>query len=122
MFVRDAKEEHRYDSATVVVQVDDLNDNEPILASASCQSISVLENTRYDALHRFIAYDNDTGVNGLVTFSIQGPFSSTSPSHPLTHSMLLFQAVMKRANFPSTHLPAFSRVNRSTEKLNPPTT
>lgn len=72
MFVRDAKEEHRYDSATVIVQVADANDNEPVLASASCQSVAVFENIRYDALHRFVAFDNDTDINGLITFSIEG--------------------------------------------------
>lgn len=71
VFVRDMKEGHRYDSASVIVQVDDVNDNEPVLAKASCQSVSVSENARFDVLHRFIAFDNDTDVNGLITFSIE---------------------------------------------------
>jgi hypothetical protein len=81
VFVRDAKEEHRYDSASVNVHVGDLNDNAPVLAIASCQSVSVSENVRYDTLHRFIAFDNDTDINGLVTFSIQGRFGAARRKH-----------------------------------------
>ena len=62
----------KYDAATVIVTVVDVNDHEPILTKPVCAALSVPENVQITKLHTLIANDGDDGHNGLVTYEIIG--------------------------------------------------
>ena len=70
--VRDQAEPSSYDTATVLVTVEDENDHAPSFPH-SCYPLAVPENTDLSNIHRFVAVDSDSGANGLVSYSLAGP-------------------------------------------------
>uniref|UniRef100_A0A183IV92 MSP domain-containing protein n=1 Tax=Soboliphyme baturini TaxID=241478 RepID=A0A183IV92_9BILA len=62
-----------YDSAVVVVNVADINDNAPILIRQLCDPVvEIRENIRVPVIKRVIAVDPDQGENGKIFYSIAG--------------------------------------------------
>lgn len=74
VYVRDSPYSARYDAATVIVSVEDVNDNAPIIGEATCREQSVPENQPFDVFHTIIASDKDTGFNGRLSFAIVGMY------------------------------------------------
>ncbi|CAI9725797.1 protein dachsous-like [Octopus vulgaris] len=59
----------RYDTATVMITVTDVNDHNPMFKLPSYH-IVLSENQRYDVIRTFVAYDSDQDMNGKVTYRI----------------------------------------------------
>ena len=62
------------DTAIVNVNVADLNDNDPEFGD-SCRDINIPENSEQEYIHTLIAYDQDEGNNGKLTYKFARPSS-----------------------------------------------
>ncbi len=62
----------KYDAATIIVNIVDVNDHEPELTKPVCLPLNVPENVPITNLHTLIANDGDHGDNGLVSYAIIG--------------------------------------------------
>ena len=62
-----------YNSATVTIIVDDVNDNTPYFGDI--QQANVTNASIPDPFYRVAAFDDDTGVNGEIIFTHAGPDS-----------------------------------------------
>lgn len=71
VYVRDGSVSSQYDTATVHVQVLDVNDHAPEFGE-SCYPLRVPENTDLSVIHTVVATDADSGANGEITYSITG--------------------------------------------------
>ncbi|XP_071500853.1 protein dachsous-like [Diadema antillarum] len=71
VYVMDGAFPTRYDMATVLVFVMDVNDNNPTFATQSFE-ISLPENQPPGIIHNMVAVDNDEGLNGDLIYSIAG--------------------------------------------------
>lgn len=72
VYVRDSASPARYDATSVIVVVDDVNDNAPLFSNATCFPLSIPENKRFKSLHSLIASDKDAKLNGQIFYSIAG--------------------------------------------------
>lgn len=71
VYVHDGAFPARYDTATVIVGLTDINDNSPVFYD-SCYPLFVPENSDLAVIHTVVAEDLDVGSNGDVTYSISG--------------------------------------------------
>lgn len=62
----------RFDSAVIMVNVVDVNDNVPLFLSGSCYPLYVPENMESSVIHTVVAIDRDVGNNGKIVYSITG--------------------------------------------------
>lgn len=62
-----------YDTTTIIITIQDLNDNAPTFRSP-VYHLEVPENAHVAVVHTVMATDADTGSNGEVTYSIVGKF------------------------------------------------
>jgi len=60
-----------YDSATVILNVLDINDNSPVFHELF-YSLEISENSNMAVIHTIEAIDKDSGDNGRITYSIKG--------------------------------------------------
>lgn len=75
MYVRNEATPPWYDTATVLVNVLDTNDNPPVFQSTS-YDLQVPENAPMDVVHTVRASDADIGSNEIVSYFIVGWFTS----------------------------------------------
>uniref|UniRef100_T1ING2 Cadherin domain-containing protein n=1 Tax=Strigamia maritima TaxID=126957 RepID=T1ING2_STRMM len=69
VYVRDGSLPTQYDTATVLVDLIDINDNYPEFHD-SCYPLSVPENSELSVIHNVVAMDRDAGLNGDVSYTI----------------------------------------------------
>lgn len=60
-----------YDTATVVVNVLDVNDNSPVFKDITYH-VDLPENGENQVIHSVLATDRDSGPNGQISYSIIG--------------------------------------------------
>ncbi|XP_014247424.1 protein dachsous [Cimex lectularius] len=65
-----ATEGQHYSTSSVYVAVTDVNDHAPKFPA--CYSLAVPENSDFGAIHRLQAYDEDSGPNSEITYTIIG--------------------------------------------------
>ena len=58
------------DTAIVNVNIADVNDNNPVFG-ASCRDLNIPENSAKGYIHTLIAYDQDSGRNGQVRYTLR---------------------------------------------------
>ncbi|KYB28093.1 Protein dachsous-like Protein [Tribolium castaneum] len=61
-----------FDVATITIEVTDVNDNAPEFKINSCYRLYVPENNDIAVIHTVVAKDLDVGLNGEITYSING--------------------------------------------------
>ncbi|CAL4103549.1 unnamed protein product [Meganyctiphanes norvegica] len=71
VYVKDGSFPAQYDTASVQVSLNDVNDHAPEFRD-SCYPLHVPENTDLAQIHTVLATDRDAGNNGQVTYSITG--------------------------------------------------
>ncbi|KAK2720851.1 hypothetical protein QYM36_004658, partial [Artemia franciscana] len=71
VYVHDTSIPIQYDTATVTIEVLDINDHTPDFGD-SCYMLSIPENNGFSVIHTVVATDADSAVNGEVTYSIVG--------------------------------------------------
>ncbi|KAL3878336.1 hypothetical protein ACJMK2_030699, partial [Sinanodonta woodiana] len=59
----------QYDTATLIVNVTDINDHPPVFKERR-YTLEVPENLAEDVLYTFAAHDEDIAINGQFTYSI----------------------------------------------------
>ena len=70
-YVKDGAFPALYDTTTIHVTVEDVNDNTPQFTDLTYE-LSIPENAQLSVIHTVKATDADTGLNGHVTYSIIG--------------------------------------------------
>ncbi|KRY34791.1 Protein dachsous [Trichinella spiralis] len=65
-------EPSRFDISTVYVEVEDVNDNRPIINKDSCHPIVIPENVHMNNLVTIYATDRDSDLNARIVYSIVG--------------------------------------------------
>lgn len=91
-YVQDSGYPVLYDTATVIINVTDINDNPPVFKESEI-SIVIPENTVQNAIHTFVAHDADVGDNSHVKYKItdgntDGKFSINSDTGVLSSGIL----------------------------------
>ncbi|ESO98121.1 hypothetical protein LOTGIDRAFT_174335 [Lottia gigantea] len=71
VYVQDGGYPTQYDMTTVVIEVEDINDNSPIFQSSS-YSLNIPENRPESSVMAFVAHDADDGENAVLSYSIIG--------------------------------------------------
>ena len=62
----------KFDSAVVIVNVIDVNDNVPYFQPGSCYPLYIPENMDPSVVHTVVALDRDIGNNAKIVFNIIG--------------------------------------------------
>lgn len=65
----------RYDTATVIINVTDTNDNAPEF-DEKVVTLKIPENTEQTNIHMAVAGDKDVGENAKIVYSIKGKLFS----------------------------------------------
>lgn len=60
----------QFDVAMLTIQVTDVNDHAPEFRPGACYPLSVPENGDLAVIHRVVAMDLDSGLNGEITYTI----------------------------------------------------
>ncbi|KAG1676563.1 Protein dachsous [Nymphon striatum] len=69
VYAHDGSFPARNDSATIIVNLKDINNHVPNF-HGSCYPLHVPENSELSVIHTVVAMDDDVGLNGQVTYSI----------------------------------------------------
>lgn len=69
VYVRDGGYPAHYDTATVIVNVTDINDHRPVFQIPTVY-LNVPENAGLSVVHTLVATDADAGKNGEITYRI----------------------------------------------------
>lgn len=62
----------QFDVATLTVLVTDVNDHAPEFRTGACYPLAVPENGDAAVVHTVVAFDEDSGMNGEITYAITG--------------------------------------------------
>lgn len=71
--MQDAGYPLQYDTATVIINVTDINDSSPTFKE-SMYFATIPENQEQEVIHTFVAHDADIGDNAIIQYSIVGEF------------------------------------------------
>lgn len=74
VYVKDKAFPALYDTCTVIVTVNDMNDNMPLFSEDSYQ-LDVPENNQMSSVHSVLATDMDSGRNQELNYFIVGGYS-----------------------------------------------
>lgn len=71
----------KFDSAVIMVKVQDINDNVPYFHAGSCYPLYIPENMESSVIHTVAAIDRDLGNNAKIIYSITGTYMFTLLFH-----------------------------------------